>query len=53
MSVEADLTPRVNCGIWTIIETFINKGTTGKIWDGNDVWPKQAASKKKEKTKFG
>lgn len=49
MSEEIELTPKVNCGIWTAIENFINKENNEKIWDNKYVAPKQTITKKKEK----
>lgn len=49
MSEEIELTPKVNCGIWTAIENFINKENNEKIWDSKNVPPKVLVTRKKEK----
>lgn len=49
MSEDIELTPKVNCGIWTAIENFINKENTEKIWDNKNIPPKTSIARKKEK----
>lgn len=46
---EVDFTPKLNCGIWTAIENFINKENNGMIWDIRNVPPKVSATRKKER----
>ncbi|XP_031632397.1 uncharacterized protein LOC116346466 [Contarinia nasturtii] len=51
MSEEIELnTPKVNCGVWTAIENFINKENNEMIWDNKNV-PKVSVTRKKEKFK--
>lgn len=51
MSEEIESTPKVNCGVWTAIENFINKENNEKIWDIKNVPPKvnKVVTRKKEK----
>lgn len=49
MSEEIELTPKVNCGVWTAIENYLLKENNEKIWDNKNVPPKVLVSRKKEK----
>lgn len=50
MSEEIELTPKVNCGVWTAIENFIHKENSEKIWDSKYMPPKTSSiTRKKEK----
>ena len=49
MSEEIESTPKVNCGVWTAIENYINKENNEKIWDNKNVPPKVVVTRKKEK----
>lgn len=48
MSEDIELTPKLNCGIWTAIEIFINKENNEKIWDNKNI-PPVSITRKKEK----
>lgn len=52
MSEELELTPKVNCGIWTAIESFINKENNEMIWNSKNVPPKVSPPRKKEKIRI-
>lgn len=50
MSEEIELnTPKINCGVWTAIEEFINKEDNEKIWGSENVPLKVSTTRKKEK----
>lgn len=49
MSEEIESTPKVNCGVWTAIENYINKENNEKIWDSKNVPSKVVVTRKKEK----
>lgn len=49
MSEEIELKPKINCGIWTAIENYINKENDEKIWDHKNIPPKSTVTRKKEK----
>lgn len=47
---EIDFKPKLNCGVWTAIENFINKGNNEMIWDYKNVPAKvPVTTRKKEK----
>lgn len=48
---EIEFTPKLNCGVWTAIENFINKENNGMIWDIRNVPPKVSATRKKERVR--
>lgn len=51
---EVDFTPKLNCGVWTAIENFINKENNEMIWDSKNVPPpKTTVPRKKEKFRMG
>lgn len=48
---EVDFTPKLNCGVWTAIENFINKENNEMIWDNKNMPPKTSVTRKKERVR--
>lgn len=48
---EVDFTPKLNCGVWTAIENFINKENNEMIWDSKIIPPKVSVTRKKERVR--
>ena len=48
---EVDFTPKLNCGVWTAIENFINKENNEMIWDSKNMPPKVSVARKKERVR--